>query len=168
MEGRDSMASILVDLFRHNVWANLRLLDACAPLASDHLDANAPGTFGTVRDTLVHLLAAEGRYLAALTGEAATDPLSERDPFPGMDALRARAHHNGDGLIAEAARARSSRVIRGVRGGHPFAIPAAVFLIQAINHATEHRSQIKTILTQHGVEPPDLDGWAYDAASRHA
>ena len=29
------------------------------------------------------------------------------------------------------------------------------------NHATEHRAQIMAILTQLGVEPRDLSGWAY-------
>jgi len=30
-----------------------------------------------------------------------------------------------------------------------------------INHATEHRAQIMAILTQLGIQPPDLDGWSY-------
>jgi uncharacterized damage-inducible protein DinB len=34
-------------------------------------------------------------------------------------------------------------------------------MIQAINHATEHRVHIAAILTQLGVEPPTLDGWQY-------
>ena len=37
------MASILVELFRHNLWANLELLDFCRTLGEDHLDAGAPG-----------------------------------------------------------------------------------------------------------------------------
>ena len=34
--------------------------------------------------------------------------------------------------------------------------------LQAINHATEHRAHVATILSQHGVAPPELDGWTYD------
>jgi uncharacterized damage-inducible protein DinB len=33
--------------------------------------------------------------------------------------------------------------------------------VQAINHATEHRSQVMTALTQVGITPPDLDGWSW-------
>jgi uncharacterized damage-inducible protein DinB len=33
--------------------------------------------------------------------------------------------------------------------------------MQAINHATEHRTQISTIITQLGLEPPDMAGWQY-------
>jgi uncharacterized damage-inducible protein DinB len=38
-------------------------------------------------------------------------------------------------------------------------------LTQAINHSTEHRAQIATILTQQGIEPPDMSGWAYMEAA---
>lgn len=44
-------------------------------------------------------------------------------------------------------------------------IDPRVVLVQAINHATEHRTQIFTILTQQGLEPPVLDGWTYGAAN---
>jgi uncharacterized damage-inducible protein DinB len=37
----------------------------------------------------------------------------------------------------------------------------SLLLLQAVNHGTEHRSQIATILTQLGVEPPEMDGWTY-------
>ena len=40
-------------------------------------------------------------------------------------------------------------------------IPASVILVQAINHATEHRAQAQAILTQLGIEPPAIDGWAH-------
>jgi uncharacterized damage-inducible protein DinB len=40
-------------------------------------------------------------------------------------------------------------------------MPVSLFLLQAVNHGTEHRSQIATVLTQLGVEPPEMDGWAY-------
>ena len=36
-----------------------------------------------------------------------------------------------------------------------------VVMVQAINHATEHREQIKSMLSALGVTPPDIDGWSY-------
>ena len=35
---------------------------------------------------------------------------------------------------------------------------------QVIDHAREHRSHVATILTQLGIEPPDMDLWAYGEA----
>jgi uncharacterized damage-inducible protein DinB len=34
-------------------------------------------------------------------------------------------------------------------------------MVQAINHSTEHRTQIAAIITQLGMEPPDMSGWQY-------
>ncbi len=39
--------------------------------------------------------------------------------------------------------------------------PRPILLTQVINHATEHRAQIMAILTQLGIEPPELDAWTY-------
>ncbi len=53
---------LITELFRHNTWANLKLLDACRSLGDEHLDANVPGTFGSIRDTLLHIVGAEVSY----------------------------------------------------------------------------------------------------------
>jgi uncharacterized damage-inducible protein DinB len=55
-EGAVRMASLLVTLYEHNTWANLRLLDFCAGLSDEQPDASAPGTFGRIRDTLIHIV----------------------------------------------------------------------------------------------------------------
>ena len=46
--------------------------------------------------------------------------------------------------------------------GRTYPLPASTLYAQAINHATEHRSHIATILTQQGIEPPDFSGWAWN------
>ena len=38
-------------------------------------------------------------------------------------------------------------------------------LAQALDHGTDHRSQICTALTMQGVEPPLIDVWAFGAAT---
>ena len=39
--------------------------------------------------------------------------------------------------------------------------PLASLISQALGHSTEHRAQIAAIITQLGLEPPDMSGWAY-------
>lgn len=64
------MTSTLVELFRHNLWANLRLIDACRGLSDAQLDAApAGGVFGAVRATLRHIVVNEERYLKSLLGQ---------------------------------------------------------------------------------------------------
>ncbi|MER3485887.1 MAG: damage-inducible protein DinB, partial [Chloroflexota bacterium] len=109
----------------------------------------------------VHLVAAQGRYLVAPAGWTPNPAIAEDAPFPGFASLREEALRTSDALIEVAERTVADQVLRGVRGGQPYAIPAAVFLIQAINHATEHRAQVATIMGHLGIDAPITDGWAY-------
>ncbi len=153
------MASILVKLFEHNRWANLRAVDACAGLTDAQLDATVPGTAGSVRTTLMHIAGAEQRYVMRLSGRQPT--YGERDGWPGAETLKQALDESGRALIELAERADPEEVLTGEYQGRPYALPVATVYVQAINHATEHRSQIATILTQQGVEPPDFSGWAW-------
>lgn len=157
------MEPTLVHLFRHNRWANLRLLEACAELDPATLSADPDGgTFGSIAATLVHLLAAEERYVALLRGEAQPEPpLRESEPFPGFDRLRARARRSGTALVAVAQEDPHERVLRGTRGDRPYEMSAVIPLVQAIHHGNEHRTQITSLLGRLGIEPPDLSGWGY-------
>lgn len=155
------MAPIIADLFKHNLWANLRLVDACATLSEDHLAASAPGTYGVVRYTLVHLLASEGRYVAEFTERTEAGALSEDAPFPGFAAVRKQAVASGEMLISLAERTRPSRLLRGTYRGQPYVMRGALLMAQAINHATEHRAHIVSVLSQRDVDTPRLDAIAY-------
>ncbi len=88
------METALVDLFKHNLWANQRLLNTCANLSDEQLDASAPGTYGRVRDTLAHITAAEGWYVSLLVGSKAEQPWLSAE-FPGFEELRARLTRSG-------------------------------------------------------------------------
>jgi uncharacterized damage-inducible protein DinB len=38
-------------------------------------------------------------------------------------------------------------------------------MVQEITHAAEHRTHVAVILTQLGLEPPDMSTWAYMEAT---
>src|SRR5437588_10460521 len=82
------MHGALLELFRHKTWATLALLDFCAKQPDDVIDATAPGTYGTIRDTFLHLVRAEEGYFARLTGQRFFKPLEDRPARP--DGLAAR------------------------------------------------------------------------------
>ncbi len=156
------MTSTLVQLFRHNVWANLRLFDACRDLTGAQLDAPAPGgVFGNIYATLYHIVINEENYLNLLAGHPLQDGGARPDPLPGVDELRARIRQSGEGLIQTVGELPEGHVFQGIWQGEPYSMPAAVPIIQAINHATEHRAQIAALLTQMGIQPPSMDGWTF-------
>lgn len=155
------MSRPLVEMFRHNLWANQQLLELCAGLDDDLLAATAPGTYGRVHDTLVHMVRSEEGYLFALTGERGVPLQNKVDGLPKIEELRERSRRSGERLIEYAERDGGEGTLSGIYQGSPYEMPAAIPLLQAINHATEHRTHIATILTQQDVEPPTLDGWQY-------
>lgn len=156
----------LTDFFQQNLWANLCLLDECASLTDKRLDATLEGTYGSVRVTLMHIFAGEESYVQHFTGRRPEPALRARNPFVGFDELRERARLNGESLIALAEQWKEGDMLHIPDEGQIFDIPAIIVLIQAINHATDHRSQIATILGQQGIEFPELGGWRYfDALS---
>lgn len=156
------MTTGLPDFFKYNLWANLRLLDACAQLSDAQLDATMKGTYGSVRETLMHLLASEEGYGRHFTGTTPTPPLKEFTTFAGFDELRRRAEQSGKELIAIAEQRDLSEIF--YLDGGTYEAPAIVVVIQAIDHAIDHRSQIATLLSQHGIELPELSAWAYNDA----
>jgi uncharacterized damage-inducible protein DinB len=160
------MNAILADLFRHNRWANLGLVDFCHQLPDDVLETSVPGTYGTIRETLAHIAGAEERYLTALTGTAERRNPSLEESRPDMVTLRQHLDQSGAGLIAYAESITGDPTLPVVWRGETHQAPASLFLVQAINHATEHRSQIMTAATQGGASPPELDGWSWDEVRR--
>ena len=61
------MDDIWRDALLYNKWANLQLLDSCARLSEQQLQLASPGTYGSIADTWLHLLAAEQRYIFSPT-----------------------------------------------------------------------------------------------------
>ena len=155
----------LPDFFKYNLWANLRLLDACAQLSDAQLDATMKGTFGSVRETLMHMLAAEEGYARTLAGKIPTPQLKELTTFPGFDELRQRAKGSGEALIMFTEQVEQGKLSQILHlDGGTYDAPVIVVVIQAIDHAIDHRSQIATLLSQQDIEPPELDSWAYNDA----
>ena len=157
-------AAGLPDFFRYNLWANLRMLDACADLADTQLDMMTTGTFGSIRETLMHLFAAEEGYAGHFTGAPPTPRLRDFTTFAGCDELRRRAELSGNELIAIAEEGDINQIFHLDDG--TYEAPAIIVLIQAINHADDHRSQISTLLSQQGIEPPHIDAWSYNERER--
>jgi len=71
----------------------------------------------------------------------------------------------GAGFIAWSPQVQADDTVQVDWEGTPRDVPKTIILTQAINHATEHRAQIMAILTQLGIQPPELDGWSYFEAS---
>jgi uncharacterized damage-inducible protein DinB len=150
--------NILTRFFEHNNWANLQLIQTCATLSDEQLDAQPQtATKGSIRSTLQHLINSQEDYLSQLMGIMARS--NWRAPSD-LDELKQAASSTGEGLIA-LAQNESSDALKNSFQMDGYSIEPWVVMVQAINHATEHREQIKSMLSSLGITPPRIDGWAY-------
>ena len=156
------MGPLWIEAFRYNKWANLHLLGVCAAFTDDQLELTAPGTYGTLSATFLHMLGAEQRYLRRLGGEP---PLITRETrFPGIAALTQHATRSGDALITMAKEANPEDTIEAQFDDGLYRVDRGVVLIQALHHGNDHRTHICTILGYHGMTYGDMDVWAYGEA----
>ena len=148
-------------LFDHHAWATLRLIDRCAALPTDSLRATVPGTYGSVERTLVHLVAADQRYLEDMDAEAPGIRVREAGG-QSLAEVRAAAELQAARWTALVRRASELNVVRPAYDEDPDSPHAEDLLfLQAIHHGNDHRTQVCTILGAHGLVVPDLSGWAY-------
>jgi uncharacterized damage-inducible protein DinB len=156
---------LLIEAFRYNKWANLHLLDVCATLSGEQLELTAPGTYGTIAATFLHLFAAEQRYLRRLAPGTKPD-INEHDPTaPSLAKLREDAVRSGDQLIEAAGRITPHDTIDEERDGRLARLHLWVVLVQAMHHGNDHRTHICTILGAHDIPYGDVDVWAYGEAT---
>jgi uncharacterized damage-inducible protein DinB len=154
-------ASVLNDAFAHHIWATQRLIDDCTALTPGQLQTPVPGTYGSIIDTLRHLVRSDGWYLSffregiAQTHEGAT-----------LDELRSAITRNGTAWMEVLAGAVDADAdIVEYDNGWEVHSPLGVRLAQVIHHGTDHRSHVCTGLTILGLTPPEIDIWAYARAT---
>lgn len=148
----------LARIFEHNNWANEKIIEVCLSLTDEQLDAPPQSaTEGNIRSTLSHLVSAQFGYLRLLT--LPREQRLDKVDVPFAE-LAASLKNSGEKLLALANDTSKLPTAR-IHTRDNYHVEAWVVMGQIINHATEHREQIKSMLTELGVEPPSIDGWDY-------
>jgi uncharacterized damage-inducible protein DinB len=124
-----------------------------------------PGTYGSIRHTLSHLVRGDERYLVRL-GVMSGPTLPEDDDASldeiashlakvktTVDALFSGSQFDPDKVVLD--------VLRRVPTDPPLEIDSWTMLVQFAHHGSDHRAHIGTILGAHGLRTADLDVWAY-------
>ncbi len=148
-------------IFQHNHWANVLVMAACRDLDEPQLSTSVEGTYGELGPTLAHLAVGEAAYVWRFDQTPDRFQWDEAHPIPPMDVLADELDRSGRRLTELAGSVPDDHEVVYDVEGEQRRWPGWVVLGQAIDHGREHRSHVATILTQLGIEPPDMDMWTY-------
>ncbi|HVA85702.1 MAG TPA: DinB family protein [Candidatus Saccharimonadales bacterium] len=154
--------SLLGDAFAHHAWATLRLLDTCVSLGPEELSTRVPGTYGSILETMRHLVGADSSYLFVLSGGLVPAIDEDHMELPGLRVAMEGNATAWSSLLAEDIDPDAVVVRRRDDGSESHA-PMAIRLAQALHHGTDHRSQVCTALTTLDMEPPAIAVWDFAA-----
>lgn len=149
----------LVDLYRHNTWANAKTFDVVLGLPAEQLSIAAPGTQGTLHSTLGHLVRVEDGYLRLLD-RSPRETLELPEVYQQHDVawFAARAGELGQAYLELLHRMPSADYQRDLEiPWFDFRITAYDGLLQVLTHSAQHRSQVLAAISARGIQTPDLD-----------
>ena len=149
------------NMYRHHRWSNLVLIDFLSSLTNEQLELTVRGTYGNSLDTIRHIVSSNADYVRILPDTPEVPQIAQDGPFRGWDRLREVADAADTALIAYVTDLNDDHYFIDIDDGVAFQLTRSMLLIQIIHHATEHRSQIRTTLSSHGITPPEISTWAW-------
>jgi len=154
-------------LYEYDRWANNRVLEAASALTAEQFTRDLHGSFGSVRDTLVHIIGGEWGWLAYWKEPSPSsafltdlwdrhDVLFRPDGFPNVASLKSK--------WAEVER-EQVEFINGVTNESlkkmvPIStteVSLANLMQHLANHSTYHRGQVASMMRQLRAEPVPTD-----------
>lgn len=154
-----------IDHFRtladYNAWANRRLYDAVARLPDAEYRKARPSFFGSIRNTLNHLLVGDRVWLGRIEGVPSGIAALDQILHDGFAELRA-AREVEDARVVRIAQALDPARLDDLLdyrtvAGAPMKTPLRWVLSHLFNHQTHHRGQAHCLLSDTAVAPPPLD-----------
>jgi uncharacterized damage-inducible protein DinB len=154
-------------LYEYDRWANARVLQAVATLSAEEFTRDLGGSFRSVRDTLVHILAGQWGWLTiwkelSVSSAFVTDlwmridTLFHPNAFPDVAAVQSRWAEVERELVGflNGVTNESLRTMLPVRETQ---ISLAHLMHHLANHSTYHRGQVSLMMRQLGAKPLATD-----------
>lgn len=154
----------LVTAADYNAWANSRLYNALRGLDDAARKQDRRGFFGSIHNTMNHILLADLIYRERLEGRPTSftrlDEVLHQD-FASLEA----AHRANDAWYAGFCRALDPARLDGtlafkavgMDSDEYFALPLRLCLTNLFQHQIHHRGQVHHMVSHAGAAPPPLD-----------
>jgi uncharacterized damage-inducible protein DinB len=146
-------------LYDYNYWANKKLFGVISRLTPEQFTGEVAGSYGSVRNTIVHIMSAEWGWLDRAGGPKRGDKLKGED-FPTLNSV-VRTWDRVESFMREflsgLADEDLSRNIEFTLGGPTQSLPLGEMLHHAALHAVHHRGQVALLLRTLGYVPGNFD-----------
>ncbi len=144
-------------LARYNTWMNTRLYAACEGLSDQQRKLDRGAFFGSIHNTLNHILFGDTAFMARFTGEPATVPeLGEvlHDSFSALADARASLDKRINAWSQTLTHDWLTTTLTYCSkvDGVQRTLPRWLLVTHMFQHATHHRGQVSTLLNQLGMD----------------
>ena len=161
--------SDLETLYDYAYWANRQLFEVLRTLTPEEFTQSVAGSYGSIRNTLVHVMSAEWGWLDRCGGPA-RGPKFKPEEYPTAESLIDKWTILEAYMRAYLARMTDADVTREAHyaneRGEPRAMPIGELLQHGAMHSVHHRGQVAMLLRMLGHAPGNWDIVLYHA-ERH-
>jgi uncharacterized damage-inducible protein DinB len=162
-------AQDLADLFEYSYWANNKFARVIETLSPEEFTRRTAGSYGSVRNTMVHALSTEWGWLDRCGGMRRGGRL-EPDNYPTPESLLSDWRRVESGMREFLGGLTSEDMVRPVEyegsGGGKRSLPLGELMHHAVNHTGHYRAQTALLLRELGRAPGNVDLLFYYAEKR--
>jgi uncharacterized damage-inducible protein DinB len=142
------MEQLLEHFADYDLWANTRFVERLQRETDEVLDRPVPNSFPSLRATLLHIRDAEHVWWCRLTGTRSRWPAEEDRAIATLLPHSTRLHELVHAFDATALKAVHE--YHDLRG-NAHRQPAWMMLLHCLNHSTQHRGQLITMMRALGL-----------------
>ena len=140
---------------KHMAWANSQMLNILSELPDEAINFSAWNPDWTVGKIVHHIVTAQGRLIARITGESAPEELPELSTAAGVNDLIPVFKARDARILALSSSPQEMRTF--LMYGNEVEFLTSTLLVQSFHHATDHRAQISDILAANKMDVINLD-----------
>jgi uncharacterized damage-inducible protein DinB len=153
-------------LYDYGYWANRKLFQAIAQVTPEQFTRNVAGSYGSIRNTLVHMMSAEWGWVDRCGGPA-RGPALKADDYPTLESVT-ETWTRVERFVREfLSGLNDSDLARTVEFTNPRGEKRSGVLGDLMqhgaNHGVHHRGQVALLIRSLGYAPGNFDILFYDA-----
>jgi uncharacterized damage-inducible protein DinB len=156
-------------VYDYGYWANSKLFAVVSQLTPEQFTATVAGSYGSIRNTLVHILSAEWGWLDRCGGPA-RGPALKADDYPTLQSVIDRWAIVETQMRTFLSALKDTELDRRIEFANPRGEKRSgllgALLQHGATHAVHHRGQIALLLRTLGYTPGNFDLLFYDAEKR--